>query len=465
MSTVNSISKSIGKSTVIVKPKRHPMQTLINYGTLLVFIIVVVGIYKYFIINDYQRLRTEGFQNFDENSDTNSNNEINTTIYEKSITNIYGKNIRLICGMLPKLSKSSSICNINNEMFVPYNFPIHIIKLLDGTILSVFNDGRLYKKDSMLSTLWAGPITNSMPENSIPMRMITLSTDLVTLLGVGFDNILYIKKPDAKGNTNLTIQWTQVPNNSSIIYVLFDNITGYLLSIDIEGKILTKNNSDITSDNQELVTKLDRPILRLYYDLNGYMLAIDNNFDLYQFSDINWKDSALNTSRGANNSKLQDLLYDNDGKMYGLVFNDDAFMVKIMKQNSVFYLSDFFNLEEQITSDNNSEFVMSDQDILLCKIGNITDYLNIANDNDEHDDDPNFAYQKQTLENQKKLREFCSKRSVLSSSINYDNYDLLSSVDKNNDKIKKLKNIVNNLLSYDPNSNNIKQKFPIISQQ
>ena len=51
MSTVNSISKSISKSTVIVKPKRHPMQTLINYGTLLVFIIVVVGIYKYFIIN------------------------------------------------------------------------------------------------------------------------------------------------------------------------------------------------------------------------------------------------------------------------------------------------------------------------------------------------------------------------------------------------------------------------------
>ena len=115
-----------------------------------------------------------------------------------------------------------------------------MIKLLDGSIIAVFNDGRLYKKDNIKSTLWLGPITNSMPQDIIPMRMITLSTDLVTLLGVGFDNILYVKTPDKLGNINLTIPWKQVPNNSSIIFVLFDNQTNYLLSIDVNGKLFTK---------------------------------------------------------------------------------------------------------------------------------------------------------------------------------------------------------------------------------
>jgi accessory colonization factor AcfC len=45
---------------------------------------------------------------------------------------------------------------------------------------------------------------------------------------------------------------------------------------------------------------------------------------------------------------------------------------------------------------------------------------------------------------------------------NYENYDLLSSVDKNNTKIEKLKNIVKNLLAYEPNSSSIKEKYPII---
>ena len=455
MSSVNSSSKSV----VNVKGKRSSIQTLINFGTVILFVIIVVVIYKYVILNDYQRLRVEGFVGNDDSVSFG-----NDTIYEKSITDIYGNNNRLICSMLPNILKSSSLCKINNEIYVPYNFPIHMIKLLDGSILAVFNDGRLYKKESMESTLWAGPITNSMPQNMIQLRMIALSTDLVTILGVGFDNILYIKTPDKNGNVNLTIPWKQVPNNSSIIYVLYDNTTGYLLSIDVNGDLYTKNSVDITTNNQQLVTKLDRPILRLYYDLNGYMLVIDNKFDLYQFSDINWKTSMLNISRGANSSKIQDLLYDNDGKMFGLIFVNDEFMVKIMKQASVFYLSDFLPLEDQLTSKNNANFVLSDQDILWCKNGNTDGYLSkMREDDDATDDDPNFAYQKQTIENQKRLRDFCSKRNVMTGDNNYENYDLLSSVDKNNTKIEKLKNIVNNLLAYEPNSSIIKEKYPIIA--
>ena len=458
MTLKNSNSKIDNKS------KDKTLQKIVNYGTLIFIIFISYIFYIYFIERPYSRIRGESFQNF-ENFE-NSQNIVNTntnTIYENSITAIYGDNIRLKCSMLPNLSNSPTACVINNESFVPYLFPIHMIKLIDGTILAVFNDGRLYTKDNILSTMWAGPIINSKPQDIIPLRMVTLKTDLVTLLAVGYDNILYMKTPDINGNYNLTAEWKQVPNNSNIIYVLFDNDTNYLISIDINGKLFIKNSLDITTGNNELTTKLDRPILRLYYDLNGYMLALDTNFDLYQFSELSWKTTPLNTTRGKNSSKIQDLLYDNDGKMYGLIFNPDAYMVQIMKQTSIFYLSDFTELNlHLINATDSSNFVMSDQDIITCKIGSIYDYLSIANANDANDDDPNFAYHKQLIENTQELREFCAQKNIVSNN-NYDNYDALTNVDKNDVKISKLKKIINNLLSYEPNSNIIKAKYPIIS--
>jgi len=484
------------------KPNKS-MQIFVNLCTVILIFVIIFVIYKFFIKTKYNKLRVEGF--YDSTTlpiNTISNNSLdsldsldslesmdsldsldsmdsldslksissvssrsrtsyngNNTVYENSINALYGDNIRLKCSLIPSMNNNTNICQINGIPIVIYNFPIHIIKLFNGSILAVFNDGRLYQKDSMLSTIWAGPITNSLPQDTIPLRMITLSTDLVTLLGVGYDNILYMKKPDSKGNLNLTGVWKKVPNNSSIIYVLFDNYTGFLISIDTNGKLFTKSSADITTNNTQLVTKLDRPVLRLYYDINGYMLIIDNNFDLYQFNDLNWKTSELNISRGTNNSKIQDLLYDNDGKLYGLIFNSDAFMVQIMKQNAVFYLADFVNLDQIISSSTDNKFAMSDQDIIKSKIGSLSSYLAKIYENDTTDDDPNFAYQKQILENKAKLRKFCANRNITSGNLNYDNYDLLASVDKNNDKISDLKSILNNLLVYEPESDKIKDKY------
>jgi hypothetical protein len=464
MSSKNSNSKKDDKS------KDKTLQKIVNYGTLILIVVICYIFYKYYIEKPYYRIRGEGFKNIEnfasnDNIETLENSEnivYKNTIYENSIIKIYGNNIRLKCSMIPSLSNSPNACLIDNETFVPYLFPVHMIKLIDGTILAVFNDGRLYTKDNILSSMWAGPIINSKPQDIIPLRMITLKTDLVTLLAVGYDNILYMKAPDTKGNINLTSEWKQVPNNSDIIYVLFDNDTNYLISIDINGKLFIKNSLDITTGNQELNTKLDRPVLRLYYDLNGYMLALDSKFDLYQFSELSWKTTPLNTKRGANSSKIQDLLYDNDGKMYGLIFNPEAYMVQIMKQTSIFYLADFVELDLQISSSDSNNFVMSDQDIITCKIGSLYDYLTILNSNDANDDDPNFAYHKQLIENTQQLREFCANKNIVSNN-NYDNYDTLANVDKNDLKISKLKNIINNLLSYEPNSDILKEKYPIIS--
>ena len=457
------MTSNISNSKKDTKSKDKTMQKIVNYGTLILIVIISYLIYKYFIERKYVRIRGEGFENFESFVDS-QNTDIATknTIYENSIINIYEDNIRLKCSMIPTLSNNVIACTINKELFVPYLFPIHMIKLIDGTILAVFNDGRLYKKDNILSTMWAGPITNSKPNDIIPLRMITLKTDLVTLLAVGYDNILYMKEPDKSGNINLTAEWKQVPNNSKIIYVLFDNDTNFLLSIDITGKLFTKKSLDITTSNSELSTLLDRPILRLYYDLNGYMLAIDSNFDLYQFSELSWKTTPLNITRGANNSKIQDLLYDNDGKMYGLIFNPDAYMVQIMKQSSIFYLADFVELNLQITESDSSNFVMSDQDIISCKVGSLYDYLAIANANDVNDDDPNFAYHKQLIQNTQDLRQFCANKNIVTGDNTYDNYDTLANIDKNDTKITKLKNIINNLLSYEPDNIRIKEKYPII---
>ena len=459
---MNTISKTQNKTN---EKKDNLLQTLVNLGTVLLFFTIIIVIYKLFIKGDYKNLR-EGFEiNKDKFENTIDETKTNT-IYESSLKNIYGDNKRLLCSLLPTINENSNICKVDNEPYIIYKFPIHIIKLIDGSILAVFNDGNMYQKDWMASTLWKGPIKNSMPLGTIPLRMVTLSTDLKTLYGIGYDNILYVKEPtiDINPIINISGKWKKVPNNTEIIYILFDNKTNYLISIDIDGKLFTKTSHDITSNNQELITLIDRPILRAYYDLTGYMLVIDNKFDLYKFSDINWKTSKIQTKRGSNPNKLQDILYDNDGKLYGLVFNQNSFMLQIMKQSAVYYLSDFKPLDMLLSSKNESNFIMSEQDILKSKIGSLYDYKNNNIDEDETDNDPNFAYQKQLLESKRDLRQFCANRGSNTQNVNYENYELLADVENNNNKIGKLKNVITNLLKYEPEKQKIQEKYAILNK-
>jgi hypothetical protein len=197
--------------------------------------------------------------------------------------------------------------------------------------------------------------------------------------------------------------------------------------------------------------------------MNGYMLAVDSNFDMYQFSELNWKNSPLNTQRGANKSKIQDILYYNDGRMFALVFNPAKYMVEIMKQDQAFYLGDFTQLDQHINLANSAEFVMSDQDIIKSKVGNIKTYLEAIEASDAADNDPNIAYQKQILETRGKLKQFCANRNTTTNS-NYDNYDLLASVEQNDEKIGKMKNIINSLITYEPDKSRILEKYPVINQ-
>lgn len=449
----------MNKQASPIKKYDSMLSKLINYGTIILFFGIVVLIYLIF----FNKPKSKFISTFEPFTSTEtfatSNISKNDTIYESALKTVFKDNQRLICNMTPTIN--SNICTIDGTSYIKYNFPVHMIKLIDGSILAVFNDGRLYKKDDIFNTMWQGPLANSLPNDSIPLRIINLSPDLNTLLGVGYDNKLYMKQPDVSGNINLTATWRLVPNNTDIIYVFFDNDTGFMVSIDINGKLFIKTTKDLTSNNTELITRLDRPVLRLYYDLNGYMLAIDNNFDMYQCSELNWKNSPLNIQRGANASKLQDVIYHNDGRMFGLVFNTATYMVQIMKQDQAFYLGEFTALEHHINLSNTNEFVMSDQDIIKSKSGNIKTYLEIIEASDASDNDPNIAYQKQIMETRAKLKQFCANRNSTTNS-NYDNYDLLASVEQNDEKIGKMKDIINNLISFEPDKARILEKYPII---
>ena len=88
----------------------------------------------------------------------------------------------------------TSLCMVEGKPMVKYLFPVHMLKMPDTSILAVFNDGRIYMKNDILDNMWKGPIKNSIPFDSVPLRMITISYRDNSLLGIGHDNNLYAKQ-------------------------------------------------------------------------------------------------------------------------------------------------------------------------------------------------------------------------------------------------------------------------------
>jgi len=391
----------------------------------------------------------------------------NDSVYEKALNLLFGENARMICNMNPSLD--NTVCKISGVTFSYLHFPVQMIKMQDGTILGVFNDGRMYSKDTQDGTIWVGPLDNSLPNSQVPLRMITLTPDLSYLLGVAYDNQLYIRTLDSQtGKFDVTALWKPVTNNYDVIYVIFDRDTKFMVSIDTKGKLFIKTSIDITSQNTEITnSKLDRAILRLYYDNFGYMLAIDNQFKLYQFTEKDWKKSGLNLERGANAAQINDIIYANDGKLIAFVFQPNIFMLTTMKQSQSYYLSQFIPLDmlhslsiSSLDSKPSANYLMSDGDVIAAKIGYINPALT-ANDNDVLDQDVVFAFNQQSLKDQGKLRDFCTSR-YNTTVANADNYDVLSQVEENSERISLLKDVLDNLIKYDPDKTKIQETYPAL---
>jgi hypothetical protein len=118
---------------------------VIKWGSVVLFILIAILIYYFVFYKD--SLRYEHFVDINVSKISNNN-----TIYEKSLNKLYFNNPILLCNLLPTLS--STACVIDGVSIVKNKFPVHMIKLIDGSILAVFNDGRLYSKNDILNTLW-----------------------------------------------------------------------------------------------------------------------------------------------------------------------------------------------------------------------------------------------------------------------------------------------------------------------
>ena len=57
------------------------------------------------------------------------------------------------------------------------------------------------------------------------------------------------------------------------------------------------------------------------------------------------EESSLNYDKGINRTRVFDIIYDNDGKLFGLVFVPGVGILELMKQQQIYFMSDFVPLE------------------------------------------------------------------------------------------------------------------------
>jgi hypothetical protein len=415
-------------------------------------------------ILDRQDSSTGGEQVLSINGKIKKKDKFPETIVEKRVNTLFEKSVRMKCNMVP--TNSNIECEVGGESFVRYIFPIHMLSMPDKSILAVFNDGRLYSKNSLLSNQWKGPLKNSIPFDSVPLRMISINYKDNSLLGIGFDNKLYAKQADNTGSINVQGIWTLVPNNENIIYCITDKTTKKMVAIDVVGKLLIKKTTSLTSD-YEVVGELNVPILKMFYDSNGYMLALDTNFNLVQFKEKNWKASQLNYERGVNKMKVFDILYDQDGKLFGLVFVPGVGLLELMKQQEVYFMSDFVPLEfhTKHSLEGGDNFLLNVIKIIELKTG-----VNLIEDNDsfgssqDKDEDLTYAYMKSIVQNKVKMREFCKDRGI-GHAYKFENYDMLNNIQNQANQIFELKDVIRTILKYDPDKHKIQDELLLLGSE
>jgi hypothetical protein len=370
------------------------------------------------------------------------------TIFEESINNQFGEYKTMVCNILP--TKTSNECKINGLPIVKYKFPVHIMKLPDGVNISVFNDGRMYKKRNLTDKMWQGPLRHSMPNRNVPLRMITLSPLGDKLVGVGYDNRGYIKLKDPNNNVSIDTEWQYIPGMEDIIFISFmydeaSNMNKYVI-VNTSG-VIQMSNTDNASEGFFDASIIKEKVLKLYYDVDGYMMIIDNAFKLRVFEDKDWMTSELSKKFPANPNPVIDILYDYDQLLFGCVFLPKMGICEIMKQEDPAFMSPFVPFELNKFMDYRQNRRLTDRLILKTKMGI---YTNLGLMEEELlDDDINMAYQRQQLKDKKKLREFCLKRGI-QTDVNYKNYEMEKEIDKNARKIQKIETAIKNLINFDP---------------
>jgi len=381
--------------------------------------------------------------------------EFPATIFESSLKEAYPETPLVSCQVIPALG--SQQCRVGEIPIIKYKFPVSLAKLPNGKTAAVFNDGRIYLKDRLIDKLWQGPIKNSFPDRTVPLRAITLNPEADRLVGVGYDNRVYIKKRDPNASISIETEWELIDGLTDVIYLIYelDTATGknnYIL-INRLGRVV-RVPVDNPQTTPQPVGNIQDPVLKLVYDPEGYMMAIDTKFNLRSFESKDWMNSQLSQPNRRNKMPVLDVLYDKDQLLFGLIIIKETGMAEVMKQEDAHFMAPFVPLDLNKYVDSNLDMRLTERTIIQTKLGIIPGQSQM--EEETLDDDVNIAYQRQLLEDKKRLRDFCSSR-ALRTDTNYKNYDVLRSIDENADKIDKLNQAIKDLVSFDPDQRVIKE--------
>jgi len=419
--------------------------TLILYNEEILYYI------KYNNFEGYDNLSREVVVRYEYNMETEG--KYPETIYEKSILNLFSNFNGMICNLLP--IRKENQCLINNIPIVKYKFPVHIIKLIDGTHLAVFNDGRIYKKRLLTDKMWQGPLKKSLPEREVPLRMITLNPEGNKLIGIGFDNKTYIKLHDPNSLVAIETDWKYISGLDDIIWVgfIFDpNINqNKWLTITIDGRIQLSNSENPIEGFID-ASIIKEPVLKLYFDPEGFMMAIDTRLQLRTFENKDWMISEFSKKYPANPIPINDIIYDYDQMLFGVVFLPKMSQCEIMKQEEPAFMSTFVPFELNSFLDSRLNKRITDRIIIKSKLGIFTKSGLL--EEESLDNDINIAYQRQQLMDKKRLRGFCLKRGI-QTDVNFRNYKMDKVIDENEKKIDKLENVIKELIKFDPDNKKI----------
>lgn len=382
---------------------------------LLLLLVIVIG---YYIYNTKYRNKFENtVENFQINCTTN---DIERTAIQTNF-----KDTKLAC----LLDYMDPKC----KLLVNQKYPLSIIRTINKDFLSVFNDGLLYiNSDIESETLWRGPLINSSPKDNVKLKMVTYDKT-GKLLGVGTDGFIYIKTSD-----DIESPWnvTPVPNSGCVIYIIYDK-DSKLLGLNQQGKIIKKKTEEITSEWEPVSDKYPKPLLKLYWDMNDHMLGIGLDFKLYQRKLPTWEVSEWKDKMSTD--KLFDIIYDKDGRLYGLVLDDINNMIELRKQNTAYYYSSFYPLDDINTQGIDK---LMDANIIKSKVG--IDFVNPFNSNNESlnnimDPSAQELQELHSLENQNKLRQFCASKKKKYNSTDYYDFELQRKMEEQNNMISNLK--------------------------
>lgn len=402
-----------------------------------VHILIVVGLaVVIFYIYFYSKSNNQNYEHFAEKCPR-------TSILDTSISSLSEfPNIQCL------IDVNNIECKLNETGAIAYNklFPIHIIRTTDtpSKFLAVFNDGNLYVNDNIeKENLWRGPLPNSSPKSGVLLWNITYTREGF-LLGIGNDYHLYIKSTQ-----NIESPWknSPVPNSDCMMYVIYDNKDNRLMGLGLNGMIYKKTEEDITSE-WEITDGTDKPMLKLYWDLNGHLMGIGTDFKLYQKDIVGWEVGKWKSK--TSEDMLFDIIYDNDGRLYGMVINTIAGIYELMKQNRAYYTAQFFPLEDNDPP--GSDIMVSSQIIKTKMGGDFISYLDRKEDETDEIIDPSLEEirQEYILQSQAKLRALCAAKKKAQDKGKYYDFDLQRKIEEQDQLINNLKKELNEYTKLDP---------------